>query len=55
MAKIWPRYNLNHQNYSPIRAICHTKYLIPENMPKKQAKWQKMAKNAIKQLQKCKK
>jgi len=24
-------------------------------MPKKQAKWQKMANNAIKQLQKCKK
>ena len=55
IAKKWLKYQLNHQIYTPIRTTSQTQYWIPDNMPKKQAKWPKMANNAIKQLQKCKK
>ena len=33
-AKKWPKYHLNHQNYSPIRATDQNQSWIPENMPK---------------------
>ena len=34
IAKKWPKYHLNHQNYSPIGAHGKTISYIPENIPK---------------------
>ena len=48
IAKIWPRYNVDHQNYSPIRAPGQNQLGIPESMAKKQMKWPKMPLNGYK-------
>ena len=45
LAKKWPKYHSNHQNYSPIEAPGKIPFWISENIPKKT---DKMAKNAIK-------
>ena len=49
IANKWPKYHLNHQNHSPIRAPWSKPVL---NSRKYASKTGKMAKNAIKQLQK---
>ena len=46
IAKKWPKYHSNHQNYHPIEAPRKIPSWISENIPKKQTK--KMVKNAIK-------
>ena len=45
IAKKWPKYHLDHENYSPNGATGETPSWIPENIPKYT---DKMAKNAIK-------
>ena len=45
IAKKYPKYHSNHQNYSPIEAPGIIPSWISENIPKKT---DKMAKNAIK-------
>ena len=45
MAKKWPKYHLDHENYAAIGATGKTPSWIPENIPKYT---DKMAKNAIK-------
>ena len=42
IAKKWPKYHLDHENYSPIGATGKTPSRIPENIHKIQTKWQKM-------------
>ena len=45
IAKIWPRYNSNHQNYSPIRGPGQNQSWIRENISKKT---DQMAKKCLK-------
>ena len=45
IAKKWPKYHLDHENYAPIGATGKTPSWIPENIPKNV---DKMAQNAIK-------
>ena len=45
IAKKWPKYHLDHENYAPIGATGKTPSWIPENIPKNV---DKKAQNAIK-------